>query len=98
MELSVKKTWFLVGVLEKWSIGKMEYRSIGDNGTEIRRSDVGKNKKGPARMVLLDELWGRTSYRHTPVAPIAVIRGMIAMDGYPTYDARHSKVSEREPS
>jgi hypothetical protein len=26
------------------------------------------------------------------------IRGIIAMADYPTYDARHSKVPEREPS
>jgi hypothetical protein len=46
----------------------------------------------------LGELWGRTSYSETRMIQWQLIRVLTAAKGYPTYDARHSKVPEREPS
>jgi hypothetical protein len=49
--LSVKKTRFLVGAFEKWSIRRMEYWRNGVMEKWRKNQNTGKNKAGPARMV-----------------------------------------------
>ncbi len=49
-------------------------------------------------MVLLENFGAEPFTVKTPAIQLRQIRGLIARAGCPTYDARHSKVPEREPS
>ena len=53
---------------------------------------------GPAFAKPLRRRQGRTSYGQTHTTKIQIDRLLTAKNGCPTYNARHSKVPEREPS